>query len=520
MRSFTVGIGLLSLLGAAGCADRFHGARTADAHPVAAEPAGAARLRVTTPPPDLAWLMDGIRLFRAADPATRIDVSRSTPAAPVAGVASLAAMGDTEPADNRSAPPGTDVRFVALPLAGSAAAALTGVPEDVEAAVAPGILPSALRAARPGGQTVALPLAARWMTLAWNSARLEESAVPVPPYLDAWVDQLHDLRERQPEHAPLIVAWGESDIAASFALLLAAHGGRLLDEAGQPAFVTPEGVATVQLMTRLLDDHLVQPTALETTMERLAASLSGPYAYWLCPSDALVTDAAARGSSLRLSGLPMVREHYRYPDSVAATLVQYRAVAVSRDAAQPAAAWRLARFLADPVVLRSGPAVTSLLATVPSYGAGPARQARALVTAPSAVPWPEPPGLTAALGRFLHAALRRLLTPREALERAALQFRQPGALPEENTTPSTPSRPGATSGPSSDQAGGASPESPTTAPGYGPPSEGPAAPPGAAPPEGAIRPPGVAPPTPGPGAVETGGAAPKGGPMAPPPGRP
>ena len=39
------------------------------------------------------------------------------------------------------------------------------------------------------------------------------------------------------------------------------------------------------------------------------------------------------------------------------------------------------------------------------------------------------PGLDEALGRFLHAALRKVLTPREALERAALQFQQPGALP-------------------------------------------------------------------------------------------
>jgi hypothetical protein len=53
--------------------------------------------------------------------------------------------------------------------------------------------------------------------------------------------------------------------------------------------------------------------------------------------------------------------------------------------------------------------------------------------------------MNALLGKFLHAALRRTLTPREALERAALQLEQPGALPApsaETATGNGPARTG------------------------------------------------------------------------------
>ena len=138
---------------------------------------------------------------------------------------------------------------------------------------------------------MALPVAMRWLALAWNPMRLADSPNPVPPHLEAWVDQLRALRHRQPAQAPLIVAWGEREIASSFALLLAANGGRLLNEMGEPAFAGPEGEATLRLMIRLLEERLVQPTALETTTERVSGSLSGSFAYWLCSSDALPAPA-------------------------------------------------------------------------------------------------------------------------------------------------------------------------------------------------------------------------------------
>src|SRR5207245_9905622 len=92
------------------------------------------------------------------------------------------------------------------------------------------------------------------------------------------------------------------------------------------------------------------------------------------------------------------------------------------------------------------------------------RQARALIAHEALVPWPELPGLNEVLGKFLHAALRRALTPREALERAVLQLRQPGALPSppaeaagagartgDSTPPGTTADPN--SSPGSDDAG-------------------------------------------------------------------
>src|SRR5260370_651415 len=74
-----------------------------------------------------------------------------------------------------------DVRLVSLPLPDGAAQGLAAVPNDVEAAVSLAIMPVALQAARTGGRTIALPVAARWMALAYDPAHLEESPAPVPP---------------------------------------------------------------------------------------------------------------------------------------------------------------------------------------------------------------------------------------------------------------------------------------------------------------------------------------------------
>jgi ABC-type glycerol-3-phosphate transport system substrate-binding protein len=491
-----------------GCARYFHAPAPAPVTEGEGPTArGAAGPRVAPLPADLAWLGGALRLFNAVEPGSRVQLGGESAAPDETGGGSYAAAGSGGGAlpmgvSRRTNAGGeTDLRFVTLPLTAIEASGMAPVPASVEAAVGPALLSSAQAAAQRDGRLVALPVAARWLALAWNPTRLGDSPAPVPPHLEAWVDQLRALRSRQPEHPPLIAAWGEKEIASAFALLLAANGGRLLDDAGQPAFVSPAGEATVRLMLQLLEERLVQPTALETTTDRLAASLSGPYAYWLCSSDVFATSSATdRIAALRLSGLPMAREQYHYPDAATAVLAQFRGVAVAGGSRRSAAVWRLARFLADPVVLRSSPACASILRSPPATDSVLIRQARGLVAQQGVTPWPEPPGLNSALGRFLHAALKRILTPREALERAALQFREPGALPESpveaagaggapsiGTDPSPNVREGAAGSQSGAANGGypgppgSSPAprpNPSTAPGYAPPpATDPASPP-------------------------------------------
>jgi ABC-type glycerol-3-phosphate transport system substrate-binding protein len=440
MRTVSCIVAALTVFGMAGCADQF---RAQQPRPLIEHqeraPRGSTHLTMVRLPPDVAWMGDAVRLFEATHGGATVQFIDGGSAAGT-GVtpprtASVLTPEVTSPSGvgNRlTAANEADLQLVALPLTREQGSALAPVPAEVEAAVSPALLPAAMQSAQHDGRTLALPVTHRWMALAWNPSRLPDRAAPVPPHLEAWLDQLRALRQRQPSQPPVLVAWAEREIYGSFALLLAAHGGRLLDETGQPAFVSDEGEAAVGLMIRMLEERLVQPTALETSTQRLAASLTGPYTYWLCPSDALtlVDSGRDRLAALRLSGLPMASARYRYPDSTAVALVQFRGVAVARDSSQAAAAWRLARFIADPVVLRSSPAVATVLASPPPTDSALVRQARALVTQPGAEPWPAPPGLNESLGRFLHAALRRILTPREALERAALQFRQPGALPE------------------------------------------------------------------------------------------
>jgi ABC-type glycerol-3-phosphate transport system substrate-binding protein len=490
MSTRSLGVTTLAVLSLYGCADRFRAVTPSPgAGTMAVADEGAGPLTVAPLPPDLSWLSEGLRLYRSLETGVGGQSSQLQLQSAGAEMSSLALAPTAGllPGTLPAAPGGTDLRFVALPVLGEAAGELAAVPAEV--AAARGLLPSALASARSGGRMVALPVAARWIALAWDPARLEEGPTLVPPHLEDWIEQLRSLRRSRPEQPPLIVAWGEADIAGSFALLLAAHGGRLLDDAGRPAFTGPEGEATLQQMIRMRDEGLVQPTALETTSKRLAESLTGPYAYWLCPSDALIGAGGSqerwvRLSMLRLSGLPRAREQYHYPEAATVSLVQYQGLAVTGDSRRAAAAWRLAGFLTDPVVLRSAPAVTSIL-RAPAVVDNPlVRQARALM-AHNQVPWPNPQGLDEALGRFLHAALRKLLTPREALDRAALQFQQPGALPSAQETPAGVPQPA--EGPTSTQGAAAAPGStasqgggaaPGAYPATHPPTDSPEPPPG------------------------------------------
>jgi ABC-type glycerol-3-phosphate transport system substrate-binding protein len=495
-----------------GCARYFHMPAAAVTPEVeAAAGSSATSLRVGPLPNDLKWLRSAIRLFDAVGAGPRIRLASASATADRGDTGPFAAagvMGGAAPQDGDEGSrvgANVDLRFVILPLGTDQAAGLAPVPNSVEAAIAPAILSSARAAGQSGGRLVALPVSARWLALAWNPARLGDSPAPVPPHLEAWVDQLRELRRRMPEHAPCIAAWSEKEIAGAFGLLLAANGGRLLDDAGQPAFTGPAGEATIRLMQQLLEERLVQPTALQTTAEKLGASLTGPYAYWLCSSEALSSPGTTdRLAALRLSGLPMARERYHYPDATTSILAQFRGIAVPKGPRR-AAAWRLARFLADPVVLRSAPPYASVLNSPPPSDAVLIRQARELAAQPGVAPWPDPPGLSRALGRFLHAALRRLLTPREALERAALQFRQPGALPEaqeEATGSSAPNGTDSATSPSAATPGspreGSESSAPAPPPGYGPPTAAsPTTPssdsnrlPQVEPPGAALRPPG------------------------------
>ena len=320
MRIRSLGVTTLAALCLSGCADRFQAGTPSSGlefRAIAGEDAGP--LSVAALPEDLRWLDEGIRLYRSLG----AEAGGQTPNVRLQSAGDFPSLSFT-PSGSRAAgaPPGsfdgTDIRFVSLPVLGETAGELAVMPAQAAVDAARGLLPAALTTAGSGRRIVTLPVAARWIALAYDPARLEEGPTLVPPHLEDWIDQLRALRRRRPEQPALIVAWSEADITGSFALLLAARGGRVLDDAGIPDFTGPEGEATLQQMIQMREEGLVQPTALETTSRRLAKSLSGPYAYWLCPSDSLATDGGghdrwARLSTLRLSGLPRAREQSPLP---------------------------------------------------------------------------------------------------------------------------------------------------------------------------------------------------------------
>src|SRR5205809_1097397 len=92
------------------------------------------------------------------------------------------------------------------------------------------------------------------------------------------------------------------------------------------------------------------------------------------------------------------RSRSSWPPAASVALAQFRGVAAAEGSPHTAAAWRLARFLADPVVLRSAPPATTVLASPSAGHSALVRQARALLAPESLTPWPERPGMNEVLG--------------------------------------------------------------------------------------------------------------------------
>jgi hypothetical protein len=433
-----VALGLPLFLG--GCAGRL-GATHAVTEP--GKPATASAAALTEPAPGSLvltaqqvlpeWLADAIQLFaRAAGLAVELP--------------SATALERSAIAANDTPLPTGDLRWIdaaearTLGKSGEVAA----VPPELATALSAGLTEQSFAAFEESGRHWGVPLSASWLGLVVDADALPIGERGAPPILDDWLAQLRRVRASAPAAgtppaAPLWVAWDEPGCADMFALLVAAMGGRLWNDRGLPAFADEgsAGPRALALMIRFLKEGFVPKNALETHATDLPASLGKGHVYWVGWSDVLeasLTGEQRRALLRRLGQLqpgafPVDAKIYSYAARPAVLLVRYRGLAVSA-ASHKASAWKLARFVADPLVLDAATQLTTVLRTPAPPSGAFAVQSRALLAKESQlVRWELAPAARLTLGRFIQAALKQTLPPDEALTRAAQALGAPAPPP-------------------------------------------------------------------------------------------
>jgi ABC-type glycerol-3-phosphate transport system substrate-binding protein len=423
-----------------GCAGRL-GAAHAGAEPT--RPASSAIASQTEPAPSRlvltadqvlpTWLTDAVHLFARA---TELPIELPSAAA----LESSASAGSDAPL------PAGDLRWLdaaearALGKSGD----LTALTPELATALSPGLTEQSFAAFEEMGRHWGVPLSASWLGMVVDAEALPAGEREAPPLLGDWLAQLRRVRALAPAGggppaAPLWVAWDEPGCADTFALLVAAMGGRLLNDRGLPAFADEgdAGSRALEFMVRLLKEGFVPKNALETHAADLPTSLGKGHVYWIGWSEALeasLTGAERRPLLRRLGqvqpcAFPVDSKVYSYETRPAVLLVRYQGLAVSA-ASHSAGAWKLAHFVADPLILDAASQLTTVLrAPAPPSGAF-AVQSRALLTKEGQLArWELTPEARLTLGRFIQAALKKTLPPEEALTRAAQALGAPAPPP-------------------------------------------------------------------------------------------
>lgn len=146
------------------------------------------------------------------------------------------------------------------------------VPEEMQEDIWTG----AMEAVTYEGRIYGMPWLNDVLYLYYNEAMLKEAGFENPP--QTWTE-LREMAMTAKEMGlveyPFIEYFQQDEgLTIAFAYYLYAFGGEFLDQAGNPAFNSPEGLKALQFMVDGMEDGLYNPASLESTYEEVRRTFS------------------------------------------------------------------------------------------------------------------------------------------------------------------------------------------------------------------------------------------------------
>ena len=127
------------------------------------------------------------------------------------------------------------------------------------------ILPGALTTVDYGGKKWGMPWILDTKYLFYNTEMLQKAGIASPP--KTWEELAADakiIKDKGIVEFPIVWSWAQAEaVICDYTEILAAYGGKFLDDSGKPAFTEGGGLKALQYMVQTMKDGITNPNSKE-----------------------------------------------------------------------------------------------------------------------------------------------------------------------------------------------------------------------------------------------------------------
>ena len=300
------------------------------------------------------------------------------------------------------------------------------------------IAPAILDAFVYNGHIWAMPFLANLHFFFYNMDYITEAGFSrAPKTLEELVDQMRVMKEKGILKHPWFDSWREKEVLiCEYVWLAGAFGGEItFDEKGEPIFNNGPGLKALEFMVNLLDEGLANPMSLEAD-ELLVKDvfIAGDAAFtsnwtfqYALMNNSEVSNIVGAG---KMGFLPVAEKFYNKYKYHSSSVSGFEGLAIMSNSQHPHEAWQYIRFITSPEVQRAHleemPVWLSIQNDPEVRRIDPVMELKAKEIAsvhhrPKLVDYYE---VSTIMQKYILLALKRELTPKEALDKAAEEIKK------------------------------------------------------------------------------------------------
>jgi len=160
---------------------------------------------------------------------------------------------------------------------------LVDVTDRITPEMKAGVLPGAWTTVEYKSHRYGLPWILDTKYLYYNTEMLKKAGIAAPPKTwDELLQQAKILKDKGIADAPIVWSWAQAEaVICDYTTLLAANGGKFLDDSGKPAFQSGGGLDALSYMVKSIDEGLTNPNSkeyLEEDVRRVFSSGQAAFA--------------------------------------------------------------------------------------------------------------------------------------------------------------------------------------------------------------------------------------------------
>lgn len=285
------------------------------------------------------------------------------------------------------------------------------------------------------GKTWAMPFLANFQLFFYNTDMMERAGLgsEPPKTIEELETAMEQIKAKGIVQYPWSDSWNQKEgLVCEFVWLAGSYGGDLFGPDGKPTLNSGAALQALETMVRWLDKGLADPNSLVQD-EPMAkdAFISGNAAFnsnWTFQYGFIDNPDASKVVGQGKMGLLPVAKAVQTPTYQTASVSGFQGMAIMANTKEPDLAWELVKFMTAPEFqaqhLEEMPVWTSVQTSPDTKAKDPvidfkSAQIASVHHRPKVANYPE---VSSIIQKYVHMALEKKLTPREAMDRATQEI--------------------------------------------------------------------------------------------------